>query len=238
MDILYDRFSENRVKYQCYRTFIEESLFLGYVQEGRAFLFRGDSDGPWVYFVCETLEEFMTLLPHLRPEDKQFGLVEDYMIPYLATRGQVEGDMRCMRFYLPDEVPLSMNILDGVQVRPLVLSDVPFMYDNYIYKQTASVSYFEGRIKAAASFGVEIDGGLVGWVMTHDDGSLGMMHVLEAYRGRGIAELLTIQLCLSMRAKGVLPHLGIKVENVASAALARKIGFVEDRIIHWLQLTT
>jgi 8-oxo-dGTP diphosphatase len=236
MEALMLRLRENKTKYQCYEAFIEGNPFLGYVQEGNAFLFRGDSDGPWVYFVADSPEEFKALLSHLTPMDKQFALVEDYMMPDLICRGEIANDMRCMRLVLPDHVMIDHEVPDGVVIRPLMVADVPYMYANYIYADSASSAYFEMRVKQGVSFGVEVQGQLVGWVLTHDDGALGMLHVMEAFRGHGYADVLTRHLCLALRAKGILPHLAIKLENFASMGLARKIGFVEDRVIHWLQM--
>lgn len=236
MKDLIERLRENKIKYQCYETFIEGNPFLGYVAEGGAFLFRGDSDGPWVYFVADTPEEFRALLAHLTPLDKQFALVEDYMLPDLLRLGEVAYDMCCMRLYLPETVVLDNTVPQNATIRPLTIADVPFMYANYIYADSASLAYFETRVKNGESYGIEYQGQLVGWVLTHDDGALGMLHVLEAHRGHGYAEVLTRHLCLALRRKGVLPHLAIKLENKASMSLAKKIGFVEDRVIHWLQL--
>lgn len=236
MEALIKRLRENSIKYQCYEAFIEGNPFLGFVQEGNAFLFRGDSDGPWVFFVADTPEEFRSLLPHLTPMDKQFAMIEDYMMTDLLIRGEVANLMRCMRLVLPDDVALTDDVPEGVTIRKLRVTDVPFMYANYLYADSASSCYFETRVEQSASFGIEEAGQLVGWVLTHDDGSLGMLHVLDAYRGRGYAEILTRHLCLDLRSRGLLPHVAIKPDNKASMSLAKKMGFVEDRIIQWLLL--
>lgn len=236
LEQLIQRLKSNPAKYQCYSTFIEDNPFLGYSQIGDAFLFRGESDGPWVYFVCEDQESFNGLLPLLTPEDKQFALAEDYMLPALLSRGDLLNQMSCMRLILPDDVPLAFETPHHVLLRPLTAEDVPFMYANYIYQAVASIDYFENRVANGKSVGLVEEGKLVGWVVTHDDGALGLLHVLEDYRSKGYAEILTKKLCIDLRSHGLIPHLAIKPENKASMGLAKKIGFVEDRMIHWIQL--
>lgn len=236
MEKLMRKLAENRIKYESYRLFIEGNPFLGYEQAGDAFLFRGDSDGPWVYFVCSTYEEFMSLVDLLTPKDKQFAMVDEYMLEALLKRGELDYDMRAMRLYLPESAVIEETIPEGVHMRALTLQDVGKMYSHYTYAESASESYFMQRIQAFGGYGVEVEGELVGWILTHDDGALGVLHVLESHRGRGFAEALTRKLCVELRGKDILPTLGILPENHASMALALKLGFVQDRIIHWIKL--
>ena len=48
-----------------------------------------------------------------------------------------------------------------------------------MYKDMLSVGYLNERIEKSVSAGIYNDGKLVAWALTHDDGSLGSMHVLK-----------------------------------------------------------
>lgn len=236
MEELFKKLNSDRIRYDSFRRFIENNPFKGYEQVGDAYLLRGESDGIWVYFVCEGETEFESLLQLLKPEDKQFALVEDWMLPALLARGELLDVMRCMRLYLPDETAIRPPAHDDCSIRELTVLDTDWMYAHYIYQESAGIDYFKERIEKSGGLGVVKDGQLVGWLLTHDDGALGMLHILDAYRGHGYAELLTYRMCEKLRCQGILPTLAIKPDNAASMGLARKQGFVEDRIIHWLRL--
>jgi 8-oxo-dGTP diphosphatase len=72
--------------------------------------------------------------------------------------------------------------------------------------------------------------------MTQDDGSIGVLHVLDEDRGRGYAYDLTVFLINRLREQGRLPFVQIEETNTKSMNLALSIGFRRDRRIRWFKI--
>ncbi len=69
------------------------------------------------------------------------------------------------------------------------------------------------------------DNKLVGWVLTHDDGSIGLLNVLPEYRRKGYGYELMLAIIRETRKVGKLPFLHIEENNIKSTELALKLGF-------------
>ena len=72
--------------------------------------------------------------------------------------------------------------------------------------------------------------------MTHDDGSIGVMNVLEPYRRKRYAYDLTVYLIQQLRAQGKIPYVHVEETNLISLDLAHKVGFRTDRRLHWFEI--
>jgi 8-oxo-dGTP diphosphatase len=72
--------------------------------------------------------------------------------------------------------------------------------------------------------------------MTQDDGSIGLLHVLEQHRKKGYAYDLTVYLVERIRAAGRIPFVHIEETNTKSMALALKLGFRKDRRLRWFKI--
>nr|MBP7462397.1 GNAT family N-acetyltransferase [Candidatus Delongbacteria bacterium] len=121
-------------------------------------------------------------------------------------------------------------------IRPLSQQDAAYLYENYLYQGVTSVDYIKDRIRYGPGAGIDQDGILVAWALTHDDSAIGMMHVLEPYRRRGYAYELTVWMIHRIRRLGRIPFVQIEEANIQSIQLALKLGFVPDRRVHWLEI--
>lgn len=70
--------------------------------------------------------------------------------------------------------------------------------------------------------------------MTHDDGSIGVLHVMEEHRKKGIGRMLVDAITDEMHRCGQVPYMHIEPENEASLALAKACGYTADRMIWWI----
>lgn len=75
---------------------------------------------------------------------------------------------------------------------------------------------------------------LIAFGMTHDEGSIGVLHVMENYRRQGLGRFVTKALTVQKLKNGQIPFMHIEKDNKASLAMAKSLGFVEDRIILWI----
>ena len=80
-----------------------------------------------------------------------------------------------------------------------------------------------------------LNGEMVGFIGMHPEGSLGMLHIFDEYRGRGYAEILEKYMINGRIAAGAYPYGQVFVDNEASLALQRKMGmtFSKDSI-YWM----
>ncbi|HEX2946933.1 MAG TPA: GNAT family N-acetyltransferase [Clostridia bacterium] len=122
------------------------------------------------------------------------------------------------------------------EVTDLTIPDAPVLYNNSDYREYISIGYIEERILNGTGVGIHKDGRLVGWALTHDDGAIGFLHVLEDYRRMGYAARITEAMVSRLIAAGEVPFLHIEESNAASMSLAVKAGFRKDRRIHWIKL--
>jgi ribosomal protein S18 acetylase RimI-like enzyme len=196
-------------------------------------MIQGVSDEEWWYLSCNNLKDFDWFLEQTGPEDRFLAAINDELFGYVKSRYTCRWTLSCTRFYLPNETKLPQNVL---QTTELVSEDALHIYSNSHYKAYTSVEYIQEQIKQGLFSGYRKEQKLVGWVLTHDDGALGMLHVLDNYRRQGVARALVIDLIEKVRKIGIIPYTYVEPSNTASMELVKNLGFVPDRSIHWVCL--
>lgn len=71
------------------------------------------------------------------------------------------------------------------------------------------------------------------WGLTHDDGSMGFLHVREEWRGLGLARAITAALVRRLLRLGIRPHLYIVRNNLPSIELSESMGFRRVESYSW-----
>lgn len=80
-----------------------------------------------------------------------------------------------------------------------------------------------------------IDGKLAGFIGIHSEGSIGMLHVMDEFRGRGYARDLSAYMINGRIAAGAYPYGQVYYDNEASIALQKKIGMTFSQgYIYWM----
>lgn len=213
--------------------FINENPVEKFVQKGDSFFVKGGDGDGWVYFVGSDETEFISLINNLTSEDKYFGALDDWMIPIITKKREFDWLINAYQFHFPGDKLISEN---KIKTRKLTPKDSEFIVSQSIYKEMLSVEYLNERIIKSVSAGIYEDGTLVAWALTHDDGSLGSMHVLEDYRGKGYAKEISISLIKQCRKINKTPFLQCETKNIPAQNLVKKLGFVNDRNVSWLKL--
>ncbi len=97
--------------------------------------------------------------------------------------------------------------------------------------------YVESRMKKYPFFGVKINDDIAGWIGIHwiseKVASMGFLYVKEEYRHRGVAESLTTRMVEELYSRDILPTVHIRIDNIPSLNLARKLGFVVKSKQYW-----
>jgi 8-oxo-dGTP diphosphatase len=156
------------------------------------------------------------------------------MLPVLVRGRPLSWDLSMTRFVLPEHVVFPKAPLP--HIAPLSPDDADYIYEHSIYQNVTRPDFIRGRIRGGPSAGIRDSGKLVAWLMTQDDGSIGVLHVLDDYRGRGYAYDLTVYLVARLREQGRIPFVQVEDTNTKSMSLTLKEGFQKDRRLHWFKI--
>ena len=195
-------------------------------------LVRGKSDREWVY-ISSTDKKELKILCRNNSSDKNFGVIENWMIPIIIKENKIKWRLTAIKLYLPEHVHIYKPKYNAV---PLSLDDIDFIFKNSAYKDYLTRDYIHDRIKRGVSAGIYKSGKLIAWAITHDDGAMGFLNVLEGYRRKGYAMAVSYSMINQLRKKKKIPFVHIEESNIKSMNLTLKMGFLKDRIINWFSL--
>ena len=121
----------------------------------------------------------------------------------------------------------------GGELRLLGEEMAQWVYDHYSHP-FGGVAYMQGALRRGM-LGAFVDGACAGFAGFHEEGSIGMLEVLPAYRRRGVGEALlrgAVRLALE---RGQYAFGQVFTDNQASLALQRKVGMCVSRErLFWL----
>lgn len=203
------------------------------LQHGKSVMAKGHSDEDWWYLSIHDSSDFDWFLDNTDINDRFIATIDDGLLERVKQEYTCKWILSCQRLYLTDKVELPKPIME---VSSVLQSDAEHIYSNSNYKAYTSVEYIREQIAQGPSSACRIDGVLAGWVLTHDDSAMGMLHVLDVYRRRGIANALVIDLVKKIRALGLTPFTYVEPSNLASMNLVKSLGFVVDKPIHWVNI--
>lgn len=195
---------------------------------------RGVSDHPWVYISSPNKRELAVVVASLNENDRFFAVVEDWMLPMLTAGKTPLWQLSTLKLVLPQHVKVPLAA--SAHVSPLSVADAAYLHAHSSYQALTSPDYIRTRIQQGPSAGIYVEGKLLAWALTHDDAAIGFLHVLEAHRRKGYGYALTAYLINQLRERGQLPFVHIEEQNLKSLSLAKKLGFCEDRRVHWFEI--
>ena len=213
--------------------FIKENPLKRIMRVGNSFLVQGNEGDKWVYLYSEDEKELVKLIKSLNAEDKFYGALDNWQITNITREKEVDWLVNAYQYHFPDTAKIPDN---KIETHRLTTEDSRYIISQSVYKNMLSVEYLNERIEKSVSAGIYEKGKLVAWALTHDDASLGSMHVLEDFRGKGYAKEITISLLRQCRAIGKVSFLQCEDKNIPAQKLVEGIGFIKDRTVAWLKL--
>jgi ribosomal protein S18 acetylase RimI-like enzyme len=203
-----------------------------YIENNSAFII-GKSDHLWAHIICDTLEELEFFLSKYHHKTKYYFSVENWMIPIILKYGTIDWKMSTKRYIFKNE---NINYNLNKSVVKIDQKHASFIHENSEYKFYTSVEYIKERLSKDMSAGIIEDHVLAAWGFTHDDGSLGFLHVLDDYRKKGYGSDIVMAL-IHMKLKEKKPvFCNIEPDNLKAIKLVENIGLQFDRNISWLKL--
>lgn len=213
--------------------FVKNNLILSIDILGKSVLCRGVSDRKWIYICCNEKDELYQLKDNLNADDSNYAVIDEWMMPILTEGRELIWDLAVMQYYLPNEVGIKPNKEKTVQ---LTEKDVSIVYENSTYQNYISIDYVKQRIKKGISVGLYEGNKLVSWSITQDDGAIGFLHTIKAYRGKGYGKEVISSMIEKIRAIGQIPFAYVEESNNESKNMILKLGFIENKKIHWFQI--
>ena len=110
-------------------------------------------------------------------------------------------------------------------------------YDKIIESYTLPISEEEvlASIEEPEFSSGYLDGKMVGYIGLHPEGSIGMLHIFDEYRGKGYGETLVKYMINRQLAAGAYPYGQVFIDNEASLAMQRKLGMTFSKdYIYWM----
>jgi hypothetical protein len=153
-----------------------------------------------------------------------FSGLSNFVASYLEPYFNLQWKEVCHIYYLPFG-----GLKTELKKRPI--KTIPIEYAKeidsyYTYKDAHSIYKIQDRLMTMSSSGYFEGDELYSWALVHDDNSLGVMYTKDAFRGKGLAVDVTIDLCMKEIKRGKQPFVQISTENTMSPGLALKCGFL------------
>lgn len=228
-----DKLETDRINNIGIINFIKNNQIFSVDIAGDSVIVRGVSDRRWVYISCRDEDELRKLKTRLSVDDNNFASIVDWMMPFLTAGREIIWNLSTVRFYLPDDVQLPPAAIKTI---PLTENDAHTVYANSTYKEYISPEYAAERISKGISAGVYEGDKLVSWAITQDDGAIGFLHTLDKYRKKGYAYAITLSMIEKLRSLNELPFAYAEASNKRSIALLLKLGFKENKTVHWFEI--
>ena len=125
----------------------------------------------------------------------------------------------------------------SINVKILNEEYVESIFNNYSSKNTVDIKYIKERINTNTMLGAFINEKLVGFIGTHEEGSMGILEVLPQYRKNGIGALLQKHAANLALQQSRIPYGQVKVNNEKSIKLQKKLGFeLSSEVVYWLMI--
>lgn len=212
--------------------FVSENTVTAVLMEGESVLIKGISDEEWIYIFSKNENELRKLLEQLTEKDIFFASVENWMIPIINEKKKFEWTLSTIRLYLPDDIEVAEN---RYKTFPISTEHIGFIISQSNYKQFLTPRYLKERITKSISACIYDNEKIVAWGLTHDDGALGSLNVLDKYRGKKYGTEIVLSLIHQCRALGKIPFAQIEETNEKAIKLVTKLGFVKDRRVSWIK---
>jgi ribosomal protein S18 acetylase RimI-like enzyme len=207
----------------------EEYPLTEVMQSGNMLMCRFISEEEWCHFSHNSTPRFIDDFFGCNSRGQYVVISDDHVFDYARKHHRLIWSITCHRLFLKDSVASTVNNL----IQPLRPEHLKIVYDNSKYQQFLNLNYLSKRLELGGGYCVNVEDNPVGWMMTHDDGSVGMLHVLDDFRGRGYARMLAKAMSQRVVQKGREAYAHIEPSNEPSLKLFLSLGFEIRGKITW-----
>ena len=136
--------------------------------------------------------------------------------------------------------PVGMFVLEKEDFRPMFSThrieslkseDAKILAENSPYEE--GEAYSLSRIQNGSTAAIRVGGELASYIVAHANGSLGMLHTMERFRGKGLARVVVSALVKERFARGRVAYCYIVAGNEASERVFESVGFRRVMDVYW-----
>lgn len=186
-------------------------------------------DTDLLMLAAESMEAAKPLLAAWNQPIQEMTVVGTALTDAVMAQMHLQMSSRCYQavYCKKEHLPVHADI------RQLDLSYFQAVLDGYSLFQDPD--YVDNRLRAGVVYGAFVDGTLAGFVGEHREGSMGMLEVFPAYRGRGLAVALESFQINRYLSEGRVPFDQVILGNEKSMHLQRKLGLeLSQDTVAWL----
>ena len=171
--------------------------------------------------------QLMPILRELQLEKPlQFAVKSADAFEALRLEYGLQESCPCSQWiYLSEEAPAQVDC----DIRPLEQCHGPVVASLYHLVED-SLSYVTERIACGELWGLFEEGNLAGFIGAHDEGAIGMLEILPAYRRKGYGYALEAWLIAHQLRQGWIPYCHVVEGNEASIRLQKKLGMEQTSL--------
>lgn len=142
---------------------------------------------------------------------------------------KVEHSTKTDFWWMPKEQASQLTVAcpENFEIKILKPEHAEIINEIWPHRYPGSVNYLRTFIEMNGGHGVftKTDGKLVSWVLKNQMGTLGILQTIDAYKRMGLGSAVTKSLSREIALEGHNPLGTVLVENTASQAMFRNIGF-------------
>ncbi|HOI86992.1 MAG TPA: GNAT family N-acetyltransferase [Lentimicrobium sp.] len=203
------------------------------VYDGQGVMLRYISDDAWCHFSSDSEPEFFQRFMRTHPGPLLAVIAGQPLSEWILRRYRVKWFMYCNRLF----ASRTFSDFSDPEIEPLFPEHLPLVFQFSKYQQFLNLPYLTTRLAFGGGFCIRVNGTPVAWIMSHDDGSVGMLHVLDEYRGRGFARRLVKAMTQKVALSTCPVFAHVEPSNYPSLCLFKSLGYEERSMIMWTELT-
>ena len=176
----------------------------------------------------QRVDELTRLIPQGAEEILIHGTRPPEMVHAVRTRFHLANALPFLQYAYYGEMPPEQEM----EIRTLDAAYLDVLASEY---EHGSREYMAGRIAEGVMLGAFVDGELVGFVGEHIEGSMGLLHVMPAFRRHHVGSALERAMIRETMLRGHVAYCQVFPDNGASQSLQGRLGLESAQgMLYWL----
>lgn len=210
------------------------------IKQHHANIIRSDIHGVVLFDVpsethmisCDSLEDYERLLQDIE-EIRECEVFQSWAKSYVQEKYRlIHRDTYYQAAFLKEDSTANSNPV--LKIRLLDENDIPLVKTFY---PTNDYSYVIQRLKEGTLFGGFLNDEVIGFIGIHDEGSIGLLAVVEKHKRKGYGLMLMDFIIQHFLGNNRVPYSQISHTNQASILLHQKAGMeISKDVIEWLTM--